>query len=74
INVKLKIENNYILIEYSDNGPGYPEEILNKVNWNVGLSLMEKLVKGTLRGKMNILNDGGAKTVIFIKPEEPERT
>jgi two-component sensor histidine kinase/PAS domain-containing protein len=74
INVKFNIDDNYISIIYSDNGPGFPDNILNKNDWNVGLSLIEKLVKGTLRGKMNILNKNGAKTIIFIKLEEPERT
>ncbi len=74
INMKCEMIDNYISMEYSDNGPGYPEMILDKKNWNVGLSLIEKLVKGTLRGKIGISNDNGAKTTILIKCEEPERT
>jgi PAS domain S-box-containing protein len=74
ISVNYNNSGNYIMIEYTDNGPGYPEDILKKENWNVGLSLIEKLIKGTLRGKMNISNENGAKIQIFIKHEEPERT
>ncbi len=44
---------------YRDNGPGYPENIINVDKGNLGMFLVKALT-GQLGGEMNLSNDGGA--------------
>ncbi|MDH4101667.1 MAG: hypothetical protein OEV28_13970, partial [Nitrospirota bacterium] len=59
---------------YRDNGPGYSKEVIEGKQKNIGIDLIEKLVKGTLRGTILLSNDNGAVTNISIKEEEITRT
>lgn len=54
------------LIEFvfRDNGPGYPVEVLEQKQYNIGLDLIRSLVRDSLRGEVTLANDGGAKTII----------
>ena len=47
-------------LEYRDNGPGYPEEILQSKRESVGLYLIEALAEHDLEGKITFSNDQGA--------------
>ncbi|GAK51088.1 PAS/PAC sensor hybrid histidine kinase [Candidatus Moduliflexus flocculans] len=53
-----------IWLEFRDNGPGYPEDVLRQQRYNVGLDLVFKLSCHDLRGNYALRNDGGAVTVI----------
>jgi two-component sensor histidine kinase len=49
-----------VRLEYRDNGPGYPEEILRGTRESVGLYLIEALAEHDLEGKIAFDNDRGA--------------
>ena len=53
-----------ITLLYRDNGPGYPDEILNSEFYNVGMYLIKNIVEQSLRGVFKISNDNGAKIEI----------
>jgi len=41
-----------VLVEFRDDGPGYPEEILRLERHSVGLDLMQNIVRKRLRGEL----------------------
>lgn len=69
-----RMEGDLIAIEYRDNGPGYSPEVLSSERKGVGLSLLQGLVTGSLRGHLTLANDGGSVTIMRIKVEEKDRT
>jgi PAS domain S-box-containing protein len=64
ISVRIEETGGQILLEYQDNGPGYPEPILDEDDYNVGLYLITNLVRRDLRGKVTLRSDHGAVTRI----------
>jgi PAS domain S-box-containing protein len=63
-----------IRLEYRDDGPGYPPEVLRQERLSVGLTLVRDLTTETLRGQLTLANEAGAVTVLEIKTEEINRT
>ncbi|MDM8544519.1 GAF domain-containing protein [Desulfococcaceae bacterium HSG9] len=49
-----------VLLEFRDNGPGFPEAVLNSEIRNVGLYLVENTVRHSLRGEITLCNNNGA--------------
>ena len=64
ISVRIEENDGQILFEFQDNGPGYPEPILDEEHYNVGLHLVTNLVLRDLRGEVTLRNDHGAVTRI----------
>jgi two-component system, sensor histidine kinase PdtaS len=62
ISVRIEENDGQILFEFQDNGPGYPEPILDEKHYNVGLHLVTNLVLRDLRGEVTLRNDHGALT------------
>ncbi len=60
ITVDITQEAGRVLIQYRDDGPGYPEEMLHQEQGNVGLPLVRTLVRSDLRGEVRLYNDHGA--------------
>lgn len=58
-----------ISFEYRDNGPGYPDEVLQGHKQNMGLYLIENMVTMDLDGELELNNNGGAVTVIKFASE-----
>lgn len=60
---------------YSDNGPGYPAEMLKGVyqSVSIGYNLIMGIVNTSLNGEIGFSNDGGAKAVITF-PRSRETT
>ncbi len=58
-----------ITMEYRDDGPGYPQHVLSGSNQRVGLTLIRTNVEDTLRGRLELLNQDGAVTLIHFRPE-----
>lgn len=58
-----------IRLEFRDDGPGYPDEVLNSNQRQVGLYLIETIVKHDLAGQLKLYNDQGAVTIIQINHE-----
>ncbi len=63
-------EDDTILLEFRDDGPGYPEQTLTLESLNVGLYLVHKLVGHNLRGELALCNDGGAVAAIRFKSQQ----
>ncbi len=58
-------------IEFRDDGPGFPAEVLRSEGRNVGLYLIENTVRHSLRGEITLRNDNGAVvTIRFAKKME----
>lgn len=52
------------VLEFRDDGPGYPEEVLCSERHGVGWELIQDLVVSGLGGKVTLHNDRGAVTTI----------
>ena len=74
VSLRTDLENDLIRIEYSDDGPGYPDHVLQGERLTVGLRLVHQLVTETLRGRLELANRNGAVTTLMIRVEEKERT
>jgi two-component sensor histidine kinase len=64
ISVRIEENDGQILFEFQDNGPGYPEPILDKEHYNAGLHLVTNLILRDLKGEVTLRNDHGAVTRI----------
>ncbi len=64
VTVRVAMEGETILFEFQDNGPGFPEEVLRLERHNMGLYLIQKLVRSDLRGELTLHNQPGAITTI----------
>jgi len=58
--VNISDKDDFVTLEFRDNGKGYPEEVLALTEHNVGLYLVKTLTKQDLGGKLMLYNDGGA--------------
>ncbi len=64
-----------ITLVYSDNGPGYPEEVLELNGKSLGLDLIQNLTMKNLHGELTLQNEGGASAKIsFCKPSTEDKT
>lgn len=68
ITLELTSTEDEILISYSDNGPGYPEEILSQKarKVGIGLQMVEGIVRRSLYGEVTFSNCAGAQTIVRI--------
>lgn len=64
ISVGISTHNDHVHIEYQDSGSGYPPDVLAGQRQNVGLYLIQTLVRDGLHGQIVLTNGPGAKTVI----------
>ncbi len=51
---------------YRDDGPGFPEPVLDGDRMDVGLYLIKNIVDGSLRGELKLRNDGGAVAEVLF--------
>jgi two-component sensor histidine kinase len=56
-----------IQLEFRDDGQGYPDDVLDFDRHNLGIYLIQKLVKKELEGKLILDNDSGAVAIIRFK-------
>jgi PAS domain S-box-containing protein len=70
LSVLISVQNDTVHIEFRDSGPGYPQEVLRLERHNVGLYLVQTLVRDDLRGELTLTNDQGAVTIIRFKPSQ----
>jgi len=78
LKIKVRMRRNRagrITLVYSDNGPGYPEEVLEHDRKNLGLDLIQNLTIKNLQGELTLQNDGGASArIIFCRTVTEDRT
>jgi PAS domain S-box-containing protein len=67
ITVRIALRDNVVFFEYRDDGPGFSAQVLQTQEYNVGLYLIENIVRNDLQGQVQIANDGGAVTLITFK-------
>jgi PAS domain S-box-containing protein len=67
VNVTTNAHNNSVILEFRDNGPGYPPEVLQRERHNVGVYLIQMLVRQDLNGELTLLNQNGAVARIEFK-------
>jgi PAS domain S-box-containing protein len=60
VEVRIVAEDGQIVLEYRDDGPGFPLEVLQGKRGNVGLYLINNIVRSDLHGEVSLRNDGGA--------------
>ena len=58
-----------ILFEFRDDGPGYPEEVLQLKQCGVGFDLIQNVVRQGLRGELALHNAHGAMATIRFRAE-----
>jgi two-component sensor histidine kinase len=56
-----------VRLEYRDDGPGWPEAVLNGQRQRVGLRLIRASVRSPLRGDLRLLNEAGAAAVVSFQ-------
>lgn len=64
ITVDIEHTDNQITLIYRDDGPGYPDTVLERHQTNLGLYLVETLITGGMRGQIFLSNNNGAETII----------
>jgi PAS domain S-box-containing protein len=64
ITVRISLEDGAFALEFRDNGPGYPPEVLQLERFNVGMHLVQAIVQRELRGEVTFHNDQGAVAII----------
>ncbi len=62
--VDVRQEGETVELCFRDNGPGYPEDVLQFGRRNVGLDLLRNIVLTNLRGELFLTNNGGAMATI----------
>jgi PAS domain S-box-containing protein len=69
VGIALEDEDGMVRLEYRDDGPGYPEDVLQLERYNVGFELVQNMVGRSLRGELSLHNDEGAVAVIRFKAQ-----
>jgi PAS domain S-box-containing protein len=64
IAIRIAREGSLILFEFRNSGPDYPPQVLSLERHNVGIYLMQTIVRKGLRGDLTLRNDGGAVALI----------
>jgi PAS domain S-box-containing protein len=65
--VRITAKNGLTHVEFCDDGPGYPDDVLRLERHNVGLYLIQTLVQSGLQGELKLSNNNGAVTTIVFK-------
>ena len=66
IDVTLQSTNEGLRLTYRDNGKGFPESVLHRNAWGLGLRLLEQIVSHGLAGSVTLSNDEGAVTELHL--------
>jgi len=61
VDVEIACHDGWIDLVYRDDGAGYTEAVLEGQERNIGLHLLQRMIK-TLHGKLDVSNDNGAVT------------
>jgi len=67
IAIKIDLDGNVAVLEFRDDGPGYNPPVLNASEREIGLFLVENIVRRDLGGVLRLSNDDGAVANIRFK-------
>jgi len=67
IDVRIARESDTIFLEYRDDGPGFPIEVLESARGNVGMYLIHNIIYSDLHGEVSLENDNGAVITVRFK-------
>jgi GAF domain-containing protein len=56
-----------VTLQFRDDGPGWPEDVLRGERESVGMRLVRMTVRSPLRGYLALENDGGAVTTVTFR-------
>jgi two-component sensor histidine kinase len=70
IQVDVTQEGPWIEVCFRNDGPDYPDEVLDLAECNIGLHLVETIVSHDMHGELHLENDNGAVTRIRFKADE----
>ncbi|MBN1877069.1 MAG: PAS domain S-box protein [Anaerolineae bacterium] len=60
LTVKIRVENGWGGIEFADDGPGWPADVLQGLRQDVGLGLVRGIIEHEMQGEVILYNDNGA--------------
>ncbi len=64
ITFQITLERGDVVCEFRDDGPGYPQDVLQMGRHNIGFDLVHNIVRNGLRGTLTLQNADGAVAVI----------
>jgi PAS domain S-box-containing protein len=75
ISIDISEDDNIILIEYKDNGPGYREGtvIRNDDKTGIGLTLIKGIIEQSMDGEVLFSGENGAEAIIKIESSDNEK-
>ncbi len=62
--VRIAQDGDIVQLEFCDDGPGYPDQVLRLEHHGAGFDLIQNIVCKSLRGTLSLHNDHGAVTTI----------
>ncbi len=66
LTVSITVDDGMVRLEFRDDGPGFPENVLHWRHYNVGMGLVRNLMQRTLGGQVLLSNhDGAVVTLVF---------
>lgn len=66
LSVTITLDGQLLRLEFADDGPGFPPDVLQWQRYNVGMGLIRNLVQRTLGGEVFLSNrDGAVVTLVF---------
>lgn len=71
LSVNATTEDGMVHFEFSDDGPGFPEDVLHWRRYNVGMGLVRNLMQRTLNGQVFLSNHNGAVVTLVFRDEVP---
>lgn len=69
ITVRIASDGATISLEFRDDGPGYPTEVLQLKRYSVGFDLIQNIVRKNMIGKLSLRNEDGAVAKIKFSTE-----
>ncbi|MCP4537369.1 MAG: PAS domain S-box protein [Chloroflexi bacterium] len=69
VNICIELDGDTVILTFKNDGPHYPQEVLQMERHGTGLDLLQNIVHRSLGGEMSLRNDGGAVTEIRFKAQ-----
>ncbi len=61
-----------VRLQFRDDGPGWPDEVLRDEDESIGLRLVRMTVRSPLRGQLALYNEAGAVAIVTFKLAPPD--